>query len=67
MADEKSIVKMNKMIHKKTGASFLVVYQRRAIMTYNFGLSPENSKKNSGGYSHTCFNNNDVRPFPAYW
>ena len=25
MADEKSIVKMNKMIHKKTGASFLVV------------------------------------------
>ena len=26
MADEKSIVKMNKMIHKKTGASFLVDY-----------------------------------------
>ena len=26
MADEKSIVKMNKMIHKKTGAFFLVVY-----------------------------------------
>ena len=26
MADEKSVVKMNKMIHKKTGASFLVVY-----------------------------------------
>ena len=26
MADEKSIVKMNKMIPKKTGASFLVVY-----------------------------------------
>ena len=26
MADEKSIVKMNNMIHKKTGASFLVVY-----------------------------------------
>ena len=25
MADEKSIVKMNKMIHTKTGASFLVV------------------------------------------
>ena len=25
MADEKSIVKMNKMIHKKTGASILVV------------------------------------------
>ena len=27
MADEKSIVKMNKMIHKKTVASFLVVYE----------------------------------------
>ena len=27
MADEKSMVKMNKMIHKKTGASFLVVYE----------------------------------------
>ena len=26
MADEESIVKMNKMIHKKTGASFLVKY-----------------------------------------
>ena len=26
MADEKSIVKMNKMIHKKTGASFFVIY-----------------------------------------
>ena len=26
MADEKYIVKMYKMIHKKTGASFLVVY-----------------------------------------
>ena len=26
MADEKSIVKMNKMIRKKTKASFLVVY-----------------------------------------
>ena len=26
MADEKSIVKLNKMIHKKIGASFLVVY-----------------------------------------
>ena len=26
MADEKSIVKMNKMIDKKTGASFLVIY-----------------------------------------
>ena len=26
MADEKSMVKMNKMIDKKTGASFLVAY-----------------------------------------
>ena len=26
MADERPIVKMNKMIHKKTGASFFVVY-----------------------------------------
>ena len=26
MADEKSIVKMNKIIHRKAGASFLVVY-----------------------------------------
>ena len=26
MADEKSVVKMNEMIHKETGASFLVVY-----------------------------------------
>ena len=26
MAEEKSVVKMNKMIHKKTGASVLVVY-----------------------------------------
>ena len=26
MADDKSTVKMNKMIHKKSGASFLVVY-----------------------------------------
>ena len=26
MADEKSIVKMNKIIHKKTGGSFLVIY-----------------------------------------
>ena len=26
MADEKSIVEMNKIIHKKTGASFLVIH-----------------------------------------
>ena len=31
MADEKSIVKMNKIIDKKTGASFLVVYVMLAL------------------------------------
>ena len=34
MADEKSIVKMNKMIHKKTGASSLVVYVIYASLVY---------------------------------
>ena len=34
MPDEKSIVKMNKMIHKKTGASFLVVYVIYASLVY---------------------------------
>ena len=34
MADEKSILKMNKMIHKKTGASFLVVYVIYASLVY---------------------------------
>ena len=34
MADEKSIVKMNKMIHIKTGASFLVVYVIYVILVY---------------------------------
>ena len=34
MADEKSIVKMNKMIHKKTGASFLFVYVIYANLVY---------------------------------
>ena len=33
MADEKSIVKMNKMIHKKAGASFLVVQLRHVYST----------------------------------
>ena len=46
MADEKSIVKMNKIIHKKTGASFLVVYviyislvytdSKKTLMNTNF-------------------------------
>ena len=34
MADEKSIVKMNKMIYKKTGASFLVVYVIYVSLVY---------------------------------
>ena len=34
MADEKSIVKMNKIIHKKTGASFLVVYVIYVSLVY---------------------------------
>ena len=34
MADQKSIVKMNKMIHKKTGASFLVVYVIYVSLVY---------------------------------
>ena len=34
MADEKSIVKMNKMIHKKTGASFLVIYEIYVSLVY---------------------------------
>ena len=34
MADEKSIVKMNKMIHKKTEASFLVIYVIYVSLVY---------------------------------
>ena len=34
MADEKSIIKMNKMIHKKTGASFLVLYVIYVSLVY---------------------------------
>ena len=34
MADEKSIVKMNKMIHKNVGASFLVVYVIYVSLVY---------------------------------
>ena len=37
MADEKSIVKMNKMIPKKTGASFLVVYVIYVSLVYTDG------------------------------
>ena len=40
MADEKSIVKTNKMIHKKTGASFLVVFVIYVSLVYT------DSKKN---------------------
>ena len=34
MVDKMSIVKMNKMIHKKTGASFLVVYVIYVSLVY---------------------------------
>ena len=34
MADEKSLVKMNKMIHKRTRASFLVVYVIYVSLVY---------------------------------
>ena len=34
MADEKSLVKMNKMINKKTGPSFLVVYVIYVSLVY---------------------------------
>ena len=34
MADEKFIVKMNKMIHKKTGTSFVVVYVIYVSLVY---------------------------------
>ena len=37
MADEKSKVKMNKMIHKKTGASFLVIYVIYVSLVYTDG------------------------------
>ena len=51
MADEKSIVKMNKMIHKKTGASFLVVY------VIYVGLVDTDSKKTASCLllPHTIF------------
>ena len=38
MTDEKSIVKMNKMIHKKTGTSFLVVYIIYVGLLYTGGM-----------------------------
>ena len=34
MADEKSIAKMNKIIHKKTGGSFLVIYVIYVSLVY---------------------------------
>ena len=51
MADEKSIIKMNRMIHKKTGASFLVVYVIYVSLVYT------NSKKTSSCLlpRHTTF------------
>ena len=53
MADEKSIVKMNKMIHKKTGASFLVVYIIYVSLVYT-----DNKKTASCSLpQHTIFAN----------
>ena len=37
MSDEKSIVQMNKMVHKKTGASFIVVYVVYVSLVYTDG------------------------------
>ena len=45
MVDEKFIVKMNIMIHKKTGASFLVVYVIYVSLVYT------DSKKTASFYS----------------
>ena len=50
MADEKSIVKMNKMIHKKTGVSFLVVYVIDVSLVYT-----NNKKTASRLLPHTIF------------
>ena len=51
MADEKSIVKMNKMIHMKTGASLLVVSVIYVSLVYTDG------KKTASGLlpRHTIF------------
>ena len=49
MADEKSIVKMNIMIHKKTGASFLVVYVIYVSLVYT------DSKKTASYFSSILF------------
>ena len=38
MADEKSIVKMNKMIHKKTGASFLYCIHTKKLSCLKSGV-----------------------------
>ena len=53
MADEKSIVKMNKMIHKKTRASFLDVYVIYVSLVYT------DSKKTVSCFlpRHTIFAN----------
>ena len=52
MGDEKSIVTMNKMIHKKTGASFLVVYVIYVSLVYT-----DSSKKTASCLlpRHTIF------------
>ena len=40
MFDEKSIVEMNEMIHKKTGASFLVVYVIYVSLVHTSEFTP---------------------------
>ena len=51
MADEKSMVKMNKIVHKKTRASFLVVYVICVSLVYTY------SKKTASCllHQHTIF------------
>ena len=57
MADEKSIVKMNKMIHKKTGASFLVVYVIYVSRVYTEKKTAKKNKKTASCLlpRHTIF------------
>ena len=56
MAVEKSIVKMNKMIQKKTGESFLVVYVMYVSFVYR------DSKKTASCLlpRHTIFATNNI-------
>ena len=53
MADEKSIVKMSKMIHKKTEASFLVVYIIYVSLVYTY-IKQENCVMFTPQTYHLC-------------